>query len=102
MELTSPTYFAKETVQTVQNYVLFSVQTVTNLFQRPFYLTDIVRQADSIGVGSLPIVVLTGFFTGAVLALQASTPLSVSAHFRLWVNWFQLRWFANWAPCLPA
>jgi len=31
-----------------------------------------VRQADAIGVGSLPIVVLTGFFTGAVLALQAS------------------------------
>ena len=75
MELTSPTYFAKETVQTVQNYVLFSVQTVANLFQRPFYLTDIVRQADSIGVGSLPIVVLTGFFTGAVLALQASNTL---------------------------
>ncbi len=32
-------------------------------------------QADAIGVGSLPIVVLTGFFTGAVLALQASNTL---------------------------
>ena len=32
-------------------------------------------QADSIGVGSLPIVVLTGFFTGAVLALQTSNTL---------------------------
>jgi len=75
MELTSPTYFAKVKVQTVQDYVLFCVQSVTNLFQRPFYLTDIVSQADSIGVGSLPIVVLTGFFTGAVLALQASNTL---------------------------
>ena len=34
-----------------------------------------VQQADTIGVGSLPIVVLTGFFTGAVLALQASNTL---------------------------
>jgi phospholipid/cholesterol/gamma-HCH transport system permease protein len=30
---------------------------------------------DSIGVGSLPIVVLTGFFTGCVLALQSVTAL---------------------------
>src|ERR1700693_4073602 len=75
MELTSPTYFAKVKVQTVQDYVLFCVQSVTTLLQSPFYLTDIVSQADSIGVGSLPIVVLTGFFTGAVLALQASNTL---------------------------
>ena len=34
-----------------------------------------VQQADLIGVGSLPIVVLTGFFTGAVLAVQASNTL---------------------------
>ena len=32
-------------------------------------------QADSVGVGSLPIVILTGFFTGAVLALQTSSTL---------------------------
>ena len=31
---------------------------------------------DSIGVGSLPIVVLTGFFTGGVLALQSASTLS--------------------------
>ena len=30
---------------------------------------------DSIGVGSLPIVILTGFFTGCVLALQSETAL---------------------------
>ncbi len=30
---------------------------------------------DSIGVGSLPIVILTGFFTGCVLALQSATSL---------------------------
>ena len=75
MELTSPTYFAKVRIQTVQDYILFCVQAVGNLFQKPFYFTDMVQQADAIGVGSLPIVVLTGFFTGAVLALQASNTL---------------------------
>src|SRR5882672_9238408 len=75
MELTSPTYIAKEKVQTVQDYVLFCVQAVANLFRKPLYFADMVRQADAIGVGSLPIVVLTGFFTGAVLALQASNTL---------------------------
>ncbi len=30
---------------------------------------------DSIGVGSLPIVILSGFFTGCVLALQSATAL---------------------------
>jgi phospholipid/cholesterol/gamma-HCH transport system permease protein len=75
MELTSPTYFAKEKVQTVQDYVLFSAQAIANLFRRPLYIADMVQQADLIGVGSLPIVVLTGFFTGAVLALQTSNTL---------------------------
>lgn len=40
------------------------------LFRRPRYVDEIVRQMDLIGVGSLPIVLLTGFFTGGVLVLQ--------------------------------
>jgi phospholipid/cholesterol/gamma-HCH transport system permease protein len=75
MELTSPTYFAKLRIQTVQDYALFCGRAVANRFQKPFYFMDMVQQADAIGVGSLPIVVLTGFFTGAVLALQASNTL---------------------------
>ncbi len=75
MELISPTYIAKEWVQAVEDYVLFSVQALANLFRKPFYFADMVQQADFIGVGSLPIVVLTGFFTGAVLAVQASNTL---------------------------
>jgi len=39
------------------------------------YLADIIQQADLIGVGSLPIVVLTGTFTGMVLALNTSATL---------------------------
>lgn len=40
------------------------------IFRKPRYLGETVRQMDLIGVGSLPIVLLTGFFTGGVLILQ--------------------------------
>jgi phospholipid/cholesterol/gamma-HCH transport system permease protein len=40
------------------------------LFRKPRYISEIVSQMDLIGVGSLPIVLLTGFFTGGVLILQ--------------------------------
>jgi phospholipid/cholesterol/gamma-HCH transport system permease protein len=57
---------------------LFELQEVTNLiifaflglFKSPRYFKEIIRQMDLIGVGSLPIVLLTGFFTGGVLILQ--------------------------------
>src|SRR5450631_3733225 len=75
MELTSPTEFAKQKVQAVQEYTLLAAQSVGNLFRKPLYFADMVRQADLIGVGSLPIVVLTGFFTGGVLALQTANTL---------------------------
>jgi len=41
------------------------------MFKSPRYLGETVRQMDSIGVGSLPIILLTGFFTGGVLTLQS-------------------------------
>src|SRR5271167_106595 len=75
MELTSPSDLVKGKVQTVQDYILFCIQAVANLFRTPRYFADMLRQADTIGVGSLPIVVLTGGFTGAILALQASNTL---------------------------
>ena len=75
MELTSPTEYAKQKALAVQEYTLLSVQAITNLFRKPLYFADMVQQADLIGVGSLPIVVLTGFFTGGVLALQSANTL---------------------------
>src|SRR5256885_17258896 len=75
MQLTSPTEFAKEKVQSVQEYISLAGASISNLFSKPLYVADMVQQADFIGVGSLPIVVLTGFFTGAVLALQTSNTL---------------------------
>src|SRR6202011_4341062 len=59
----------------VQEYSLMAGRSVANLFSYPRYFGDIVQQADLIGVGSLPIVVLTGLFTGAVLALNSANTL---------------------------
>ena len=76
MEIISPADFAKEKVCTIQDYSVLAGRSITNLFRRPRYVADMLQQADLIGVGSLPIVVLTGFFTGAVLALQSSASLA--------------------------
>src|SRR5271154_3226294 len=67
---------AKKGVSAVQQYALISGRALGNLFHRPFYGADIITQADMIGVGSLPIVLLTGFFTGGVLALQSASTLA--------------------------
>jgi len=67
---------AKQSVLAVQNYALLSGRAVGTFLNRPRYLADFLTQADSIGVGSLPIVLLTGFFTGAVLALQSASTLA--------------------------
>ena len=75
MELISPIDFAKGTVLAVQDYSLLAARSLSNVFRKPRYVADTLVQMDLVGVGSLPIVVLTGFFTGAVLALQGSNTL---------------------------
>lgn len=59
----------------VQEYVRLQALTIRAVFSRPFYFHDVVEQFDSIGLGSLTVVLLTGFFTGAVLALQTGITL---------------------------
>ena len=59
----------------VQEYVRLQVATARAVFSRPFYRHDVVEQFEQIGIGSLTVVVLTGFFTGAVLALQTGITL---------------------------
>ena len=75
IELISPSQFAKEKIQAVQDYALLCARAVANLFRRPLYVADMIQQADLIGVGSLSIVLLTGFFTGAALALNSANTL---------------------------
>jgi phospholipid/cholesterol/gamma-HCH transport system permease protein len=67
---------AKDIVLTVQDYSLFAYQGLTNLFRPPIYWPDFLIQADIIGVGSISIVLLAGFFTGGVLALQSASTLA--------------------------
>ena len=53
-----------------------TVRSLRGAFRRPFYFRDILLQMDQVGVGSLTIIMLTGFFTGAVLTLQTSSEMS--------------------------
>ena len=65
----------KQLVLTVQDYSLFAHRAVMNLFRPPRYWPEFLIQADIIGVGSASIVLLSGFFTGGVLALQSAATL---------------------------
>ncbi len=62
----------KRSILHLQEYTLLSGRSVANLFSPPYYMSDILDQMDIIGVGSLPIVLLTGFFIGAVMVLQTA------------------------------
>jgi len=73
--LTLLTDWAKTAVLEVQEYMKLQTATVRGVFSRPFYFHDVVEQFDQIGIGSLTVVLLTGFFTGAVLALQSGVTL---------------------------
>jgi phospholipid/cholesterol/gamma-HCH transport system permease protein len=60
----------KEPVSATQDFFLLAGRAFRNIFRRPHYGDDIALQMDTIGVGSLQIVAITGFFSGAVMALQ--------------------------------
>lgn len=67
--------WSKAALLEVQEFVHMIGQTARAIMTRPYYFRDIVEQFDSIGVGSLTVVVLTGMFTGMVLALQSGLTL---------------------------
>jgi phospholipid/cholesterol/gamma-HCH transport system permease protein len=60
----------------VLEYFTLGARAARFAFSRPFYFRDLLVQMDRIGVGSIPIVLLTGFFTGMVLALQSAMELT--------------------------
>jgi phospholipid/cholesterol/gamma-HCH transport system permease protein len=65
----------KRALLELQEYVRLCAATTRGAFSRPFYARDVVEQLEAIGLGSLTVVLLTGFFTGAVLALQSGMTL---------------------------
>src|SRR3989475_969683 len=68
--------FLKRKVLAVQEFTNLLAGSFERAFSPPHYVIDTLGQMDIIGFGSLPIVLLTGFFTGAVLALQTYRTLS--------------------------
>ena len=60
----------------LQGITLLLWRSVKGLRKKPRYFGEIITQLDSIGVGSIWIVILTGFFTGGVLILQGYPTLA--------------------------
>jgi phospholipid/cholesterol/gamma-HCH transport system permease protein len=67
--------WVKAAVFEVQEYVRLCGSAIAASVSRPFYRRDVIEQFEAIGIGSLTVVVLTGFFTGAVLALNSGITL---------------------------
>jgi phospholipid/cholesterol/gamma-HCH transport system permease protein len=65
----------KRALLEVQEYVRLCGAAIRGSVTRPIYRHDIIEQFDIIGLGSVTVVILTGFFTGAVLALQSGMTL---------------------------
>jgi phospholipid/cholesterol/gamma-HCH transport system permease protein len=60
-------------VANVQAYAQLSGHALANIFTSPHYFQDTLEQMDFIGAGSLPIILLSGFFIGAVMVLQTGS-----------------------------
>jgi phospholipid/cholesterol/gamma-HCH transport system permease protein len=65
----------KRSLLSIQEFSKLSYQSIATLASPPRYWRDTFDQMDSIGVGSLTIVCLTGLFTGMVLTVQTSATL---------------------------
>src|SRR3989440_6590983 len=62
--------FATRSLLELQETTLLAARAARGLFKRPRYVPETIAQMDAIGVGSLTIILLTGFFTGGVFTLQ--------------------------------
>jgi phospholipid/cholesterol/gamma-HCH transport system permease protein len=60
----------------LQEITFLITSAAIGLLRGPRYFGEMIHQMDLIGVGSLPIVLLTGFFTGGVLILQTFPTLA--------------------------
>src|ERR671919_806858 len=60
----------------IQEMALLVARAVAGVFRKPRYLPETFAQMDAIGVGSLTIIMLTGFFTGGVLTIQTFPTLA--------------------------
>ncbi|MGA9767706.1 MAG: ABC transporter permease [Blastocatellia bacterium] len=64
-----------QAVYEIQEAALMTGRAFGRAVSKPYYFREIITQMDVIGVGSVMIILLTGLFTGGVLALQTSSTL---------------------------
>ena len=64
---------AKRGVAAVQDYAQLCGRSLVNIVVGPHYFQDTLVQMDFIGAGSMPIILLAGFFIGAVMVLQTGS-----------------------------
>ena len=60
-----------QTFRELGEFAELSLRALLGIFSKPYYYREFAIQLDKIGVGSLFIILLTGLFTGMVMALQA-------------------------------
>ena len=58
-------------VSSLGNASLFVSSTITSIFKRPLGFELLLKQFEVVGVGSFPVVLLTGIITGMVFVLQS-------------------------------
>jgi phospholipid/cholesterol/gamma-HCH transport system permease protein len=73
---TFPFTFLIGWVSAFQDFLILAGRAFANILRRPHYWDDVSLQMDIIGWGSLPIVLLTGAFSGAIIALQMARALN--------------------------
>ena len=70
-----PSRLIKGLAVSTRDYFALLARGLHGAVTRPFYRRDLIQQMDTIGVQSLAIVILTGLFTGMVLALQSAVEM---------------------------
>jgi phospholipid/cholesterol/gamma-HCH transport system permease protein len=67
--------FVKSKILILQDFFLLTFQSIVNIFTPPLYWADALEQMDLIGVGSMPIVVISAVFIGGVLVVNTASQL---------------------------
>jgi len=62
----------KSQLLALQNYSFLVGDSIAKIFTPPHYTEDVLDQMDVIGVGSLPIILLTGLFIGGVMVINTA------------------------------
>jgi phospholipid/cholesterol/gamma-HCH transport system permease protein len=66
-------YWVLRFLQESGKVMILFLQTVAFIFRPPFDIRNLLKQVEYVGIKSIPVVLVTGAFTGMVLALQSYT-----------------------------